>query len=127
MANRTFNQYQHSLEKKPVHLWAEVTFSTGTPTLVSGKCKGFSAVAKSATGHYKFTFTDAYRRVLAADWKFITNSASTGPTSGAASWIKARSSTTLEIVFGTDRTTAADPGDGDTLLLHVSLSDSSAY
>lgn len=70
MANRMFNQFQGTLEKGVVQLFAEVSFgASGAPTLVLGK--GIASVAKTATGVYTFTLQDTYQRTLgvASTWK----------------------------------------------------------
>lgn len=70
MANRMFNQFQGSLEKGLVQLFAEVSIDgSGAPTLVRGK--GVASVVKTATGVYTVTLQDSYIRTLgvAATWK----------------------------------------------------------
>lgn len=70
MANRTFNQFQGSLEKGLVQLFAEVSFSgVGVPTLVRGK--GIASVTRTAAGTYLVTLQDTYIRTLGLSyvWK----------------------------------------------------------
>lgn len=70
MANRTFNQFQGSLEKGVVQLFAEVSFDPlGAPTLVRGK--GIAGVVDNGSGEYTINLQDTYQRVLgmALVWK----------------------------------------------------------
>lgn len=64
MANRMFNQFQGSLEKGVVQLYAEVAFDAGgVATLVRGK--GFSGVFQpGAPGGLRLLLQDSYVRLL---------------------------------------------------------------
>lgn len=66
MANRMFNQFQGSLEKGVVQLFAEVSFdASGVATLVRGK--GFSSVFQpGAIGSFRLLLQDSYNRMLFA-------------------------------------------------------------
>jgi hypothetical protein len=62
MANRMFNQFQGSLEKGVVQLFAELTFTGGTPALARGK--GIASVSKLGTGVFTITLQDSYVALL---------------------------------------------------------------
>jgi len=125
MANRTFTQFQGTLEKGVVQLFAEVTFgASGAPTIVRGK--GFSSVAKVSTGYYNLALQDTYQRVLGVAVAYKGNVAPTAP----------------EVELREDRSavdpdpsvrlnfraagTLTEPASGDTVLLTITLSNSTA-
>jgi hypothetical protein len=78
MANRFFNQFQGTLQKGVVTLYAKVTFDAGgVPTLVTSEVinaltspvtinpsNGFASVTKTGTGAYTFLLQDPYVRML---------------------------------------------------------------
>ena len=128
MANRAFNQFQHSLEKGVVHLYAEVTFATGVSTITSGRGKGITSITQSSGGKYDIVLDDKYIRLLSCDAIFKDTSAV--PVSMSRYLVaEAVSSGTLSIIFGTTSTTGSTstaPADTSTLYLHLALSNSSA-
>jgi hypothetical protein len=57
MANRRFVQFQKTLVREAVSLYAYVTFgSTGAPTLVKSKSQGVVSVTRNSAGVYTFVF-----------------------------------------------------------------------
>ena len=63
MANRRFDQFRYSLEKKVVDLFAHISIgATGAPTII--RAKGISTIARTAAGKYKITFEDHYNYLL---------------------------------------------------------------
>lgn len=132
MANRTFNQFQGSLEKGVVQLFAEFAFgAAGAPSLVkstvNGGCKGIASIAKTATGEFLVTLQDSYIRTLgvASTWKGSAAPAGSlvvldtdDVANGAAPTV------TLKVYDATG--VAIDPASGESLLVALTLSNSSA-
>ncbi len=125
MANRMFNQFQGTLEKGVVQLFAEVSFgASGAATLVRGK--GIASVAKSATGTYVVTFQDSYVATLGltATWKGTAAPAAPDVALSADAITNADAPTlTLKAYAGA---TATDPASGESILLAFTLSNSTA-
>lgn len=135
MANRYFNQFQWSLEKNPVHLYATINFgASGAPTLVTSSgspalpaSRGVKSVVRNSAGDYTITLQDSYiAPVLMVKHVFNQTTAPAAP----GMWIKAQSVGTLaggtiELVFNSAGT-ATDPANGDSVLLNIILKQSSA-
>lgn len=125
MANRMFNQFQGTLEKGVVQLFAEISFgASGAPTLVRGK--GIASVTRSAAGTFVVALQDSYVATLgvASTWKGSAAPAAVdvvlhadNVTSGSAP------SVTLKTYAST---TATDPANGEQLLVQLTLSNSTA-
>lgn len=121
MANRTFNQFQGSLEKGVVQLYLEFTFGSSTDQqIVRGK--GIASVKKTATtGVYLVTLEDTYNKLLAASFQ---------PRNGG--WQAAfnnelvQTSKTFELQTYTSAGVLAWPTDGDGAFLAIALSNSTA-
>lgn len=74
MASRTFNQFQGTLQKGVVTLFAKVSVAAGVPTLVTtfpvsgggnqNPSNGFASVSDVGAGLYKLTLQDPYVRLL---------------------------------------------------------------
>jgi hypothetical protein len=75
-----FNQFQGTLEKGVVQLFAEVSFASGVATMVistvNGGCKGLASVTNTGTGVYDIVLQDSYVRLLCqtASWKNLSGS-----------------------------------------------------
>lgn len=125
MANRMFNQFQGTLEKGVVQLFAEVTFAgTGAPTLTRGK--GIASVARSAAGTYVVTFQDSYVATLAACalWKDAAAPAAADVVLHADAITNAAAPTlTFKTYAGS---TVTDAASGEKLLFTFTLSNSTA-
>jgi hypothetical protein len=100
MANRFFQQYFHTLEKKPVRIFCNL-LGTGAaaPTLQkwngsalsassSDGYRGVKSVARNGTGDYTLTFQDNYNRLLDFNCKVLAVDGSTTPLVTTA-WVKA--------------------------------------
>ena len=82
MANKWFNSAQYSYEKKPVALWAEMTFgASGAVTLTAGRYKGIASITKvDTTGCYVIHLQDKFQRLMAAKAMFeLVTGPPTGP------------------------------------------------
>lgn len=128
MANRFFNQFRFSPEKKPVDLFAEVTFDSGTASLTVLRSKGFTSVATNGTGDFTFTLDSKYNRVMDAKVRWLDGDAL--PLT-PASFVVVRSANTVQITTcdlsgASGALVAASPADTSTMLLRVTCSDSGA-
>jgi len=126
MANRTFNQFQGSLEKGVVQLFLEVAFgASGAATITRGK--GIATVAKSATGTYLVTLQDSYIRTLgvASTWK--GSSAPAGVLVVLDTDNVANGTTpTVTLKVYDEAGVATEPANGESLLVALTLSNSTA-
>lgn len=132
MANRVFSQFQGTMERSVVKLFLKATFATGAATIVQGA--GIKSFTSVGSGVYDIVLgtsappaVDTYQGVLAAQASFIK--AATVPTAPVFNIVSDASATTgtVRVKFATDAGVATDPGDDDTLLLELTLSNSSAY
>lgn len=125
MANRMFNQFQGTLEKGVVNLYAEVSFgAAGAPTLVRGK--GIASVAKSATGTFVVTLQDSYILTLGlgSAWKGTVSPAGNEVVLNSDDVANGTPAVTLKVY--TAAGAAVDPASGESVLLALTLSNSTA-
>lgn len=147
MANRKFEQFQGSVEKGLVHLFAAVSVASGTPTLKqwnppgsgsagsyttapSGGYAGIKSVATTAAGAWTVTLQDPYVRFLEVRATFHAASGATAAplmsvvTTGTD--VTTSTGGVIKLLF---QATAAgggvDPTDGY-VYLHIVLQNSSA-
>lgn len=132
MANRTFNQFQGSLEKGVVQLYAEIAFgASGAATLVksavNGGCKGVASATKTATGVYDVVLQDSYIRTLgvASTWKGATASAGILVQLTTDS-VDNATTPKLTLTVYDEAGAATEPASGESLLLSLTLSNSTA-
>jgi hypothetical protein len=143
MASREFIQFSYQLERGVVKLYAKVSIgSTGAPTLVStstssgNPSKGIKSVTREAAGTYRITFGrsdftgdtyDKYQRILNVSGVILD----AGVSAVNAIQIKEDASSadvpyvdiyTLGITTGA--VAAVDPTSGDTLLVEITLKNS---
>lgn len=128
MANRMYNQFQGTLEKGVVQLFAEVSFgAAGAPTLVRGK--GVASIAKASTGTFTVTLQDTYLRTLGLStaWKGTAAPAgdnvvlNTDNCTGATGGIP-----TVTLKVYSTAGSAIDPASGEAVLVALTLSNSTA-
>tara|TARA_R110000868_G_scaffold304979_1_gene566106 strand:+ start:48 stop:449 length:402 start_codon:yes stop_codon:yes gene_type:complete len=129
--NRAYLPHRGGIEAGIVNLSAAVSIgAAGAPTTTALQIKGIASVVRSATGRYVITLQDQYVRLLAAQVTVVGTVARDSATVGTD--IKVRSSAvtastptvTIQAVKadGTD----AELGDGDQLLVLLTLKASSA-
>lgn len=129
MANRWFNQFQKSLEKEVVNLFAVVSFgAAGAPTLnTSNNSKGIASISRTAQGSFLITLQDSYWKFLSLDGVFLTSGA--GPAAGtialSAEDVDLQAGGTLQLQTQNGGINT-DPASGEVLYLHLVLSNSSA-
>lgn len=133
MANRYFNQFNWSLEKNPVTLWARVTIgASGAPTLDATNSKGIKSISRSSAGTYVVTFgvgnqTDTYNRLLFAKAQFQVSGGIPAAPVMAVSTESVQSAGTVTLVFSDVETPAAtDPASGEVMYLEFKLKNSTA-
>lgn len=127
MANRQFQQFQYSLEKYVVNLFAKVAIgATGAPTLSATNSKGIKSIVRNSAGDYTITLQDSYYKLLGVD---VVVQNATGIAVSPVMGIKANNVTsvpgTIEVVFSVGGV-ATDPASGDTLWFQIQLSNSGA-
>lgn len=140
MANRNFTQFQFSLVKGVVQLWARVTVAgggavtltkwnpasrsyTAAPTTGTGPyaigCEGIKSITRNSAGVYSFVLQDTYQRLLNV---CCTASNATGlPTTpmiglwSTATDVTSATAPTIKLTMLSASATAADPASGDVL------------
>lgn len=142
MANRFFNQFQGTLQKGVVTLYAKVTFDAGgVPTLVTSEVinaltspvtinpsNGFASVTKTGTGTYDFLLQDSYVRMLGFSGIKTDGSPPTVIPVVAADFVNVAAAPIVSVALG-DATGAGfaptDPA-STTMLFSVTLANSTA-
>ena len=114
------------MEKQPVDLYAQVAIgATGAPTLSVANSKGIASIARNSAGQYTITLQDPYVRLMMAQ-AVVQNSTgiSASPDLGIIS-MDVVSAQTVVIQLSAAGT-ATELEDGDTLMLQLTLSNSTA-
>lgn len=125
MANRMFSRDAATLEKGVVTLFAEVSIgAAGAPTLNPGRSKGIKSIVHNGGGSYTVTLQDRYQRVLGVQCSFISEDSAT-PAIAPNVTIALRAPDSLTVLCSSG-TTLTDPGEGETMLLRIDLSNSTA-
>lgn len=158
MANRTFEQFQLSLERKVVKLFAKITYAGGAPVLVTSEIlnastspitinpsQGIQSLTVDGTGQFTLVLGannggvptyDPYVRLLSATATEITTAGDAAVNALLMFSVVADNvngaSGNPSISFLTQPFNAGVPGagsltDGSTLLLEITLSNTSAY
>ena len=125
MANRRFDQFRLSLEKRVVDLFLNVTFgASGAPTISTLNSKGFASIARSAQGKFLITLQDNYVKLLGAN--VVYNAGSSGAAAPELSvqndGVTSGTITVLTQAGGVD----TDPASGEVMHLKLTLSNSTA-
>lgn len=143
MADRSFQQFQGSLDKGLVKLFCTVSVAGGgavtlkswnpstraygnAPTSGSGYAKGaqgISSVARTGTGAWTITLQDKYQRLVGCSLMQVTSSGAmtvVGVAVDSATDVTA-STPVVKVVFSSAATTAADPANGDQITLELTL------
>jgi hypothetical protein len=127
MANRMFSERRLSLEKEVVDLYANVSVGeTGAPTLVRGK--GIASVVRDSAGLYTITLSDKYNALLGATVTCIVPSGvQAAPNPQVVSEAVATDKTVVIQFNDLSTPSATDPASGESFLVHLALSNSSAF
>ena len=133
MANRRFEQFQLSLEKKVVTLFMNVTIgASGAPTLTSpsgsNQNKGILSITRVSAGKYTIVFgsnaspsPDTYQRLLSLHRNTLNATASAAPATIVTADNSPSGSVTIQCLNGSS---ATDPASGEVMLLEIKLSNS---
>lgn len=132
MANRMWTEFQYSLEKRVVNLFASVAVgATGAPTLNAASSKGIKSVVRNSAGNYTINLSDTYQRLLFMDSAVVLGSGA--PSSGTTLQMIIRADNSnnqttpnVQVEFLNSSGTAVDLASGATLLLAPQLSNSTA-
>lgn len=128
MANRLFQQFRFSLEKKVVELWGHVTFgAVGAPTLDTANSKGIKSIVRNSAGTYTITLQDTYKYLLKVDAHWINPGAAPAAPSVYVVSQNIGNLAAPTIVIKTNAAgTATDPATTDELKFHLTFRDSGA-
>lgn len=138
MANRLFNQFRLSLEKKVVDIFAHVTFgASGAPTLDKANSKGIVSVTRNSAGKYTFVFgtnsaaLDTYKKVLMVKHLFdATGNSGTAPASPSmfliGNSIATAGTASVQVEFNSAGT-ATDPASGEGVFIQFTFGNSTAF
>ena len=129
MANRQFQQFQYSLEKAVVTLFANVTIgAAGAPTIVAKQNKGIASVVRNSAGNYTVNLQDRYQYLLFMDSCINLNSGAPSAGTNVTMLVRADNSASatpnIQVEFVNAAGTAVDLAAGCTLLLSPQLKNS---
>jgi len=123
MANRWFNQFRFSLEKKVVDLFAKVAVgSSGAATVT--RAQGVASVVRNSAGNYTVTLQDKYNALLNSSITLITP---TGAPAAPQAWVVSEDvagAKTIIVQFAAAGV-ATDPASGESFMVKLSLSNTS--
>lgn len=128
MANRRFrSQFRFGMEAMVVELFANISIgAAGAPTLNQSASKGVASVVRNSAGQYTITLQDKYNSLL--HMNVLQDSGTSAP---AAPFVvleaeNVSSAKTLVIQCrAVDNSTATDPANGESMLVKITLSNSS--
>lgn len=127
--NRTLRRDRGSMEVGVVDLFVSVAIgSSGAPTLDTTNSKGIASITRNGTGDYTVTLQDSVNRLLQATCVFDTTGASGAVPAAPIMAVKAQSVTsakTVRLLFADVAGAAADPAEGEVVLVHLILKNSS--
>lgn len=148
MANRTFQQFQYSLEKGVVRLFCRVSVAGGgavtlqkwnpatrtyssAPTSGTGAyavgTQGIRSVARTGAGAWTITLQDTYQRLLGVRWNATAASGTvTVNAMGIDSTTDVTAATPVIKLVLCASTTPTDPASGDAVDLEIILQNSAA-
>lgn len=122
MATRLFQQFQGTLEKQIVKLYANVSIgATGAPTLNANGSLGVASISRTSAGLYRITLADKFNKLMHVDPKQVIS------TLQDLGWsVKAYSmaNKTIDIIAHVGGV-ATDPSNGSELLIEITLRNTS--
>lgn len=134
MANAYLNQFRKSYEKEVCDIFGNVSVgTTGAPTLNTSalaSSKGIKSIARNSAGNYTITLQQPWVKLLNVD-ATITNTTgiASAPSIGILTTgtnVASVSAPTVQIVFSTGGT-ATDLASGSTILLQITVGNTTAY
>jgi len=132
MANRYFTQFRYSLEKAVVDLFGLVTFgASGAPTLSASASKGIKSITRVSAGVYDIVLgvgnnQDVYYTLLMAKHVFLNATAPASPEMYVVSQnVSTPTTGKIRVTFAAAGV-ATDPGNGEVVMLQLTLRNSNA-
>lgn len=128
MANKYGYQFGYSPEAQVWKLYGKVTIgATGAPTLVAASSRGFASITRDSAGLYTIVLSDVWPKLLNASFQqLLASGLSAAPICGLISETVATPATKdLVVQFADAAGAAADPDDGVTLYIELTLKNSS--
>ncbi len=123
MANRQFQQFRYSMEKAVVDLYMKVAIgAAGAPTI--SRAKGVTSITRNSSGKYTIVLQDNYYALLHVNGCTLTGGVTAAP--GFNVFSEAVASGSLVVQFSDAAGAAVDPGNGEVVLLQLTLSNSGA-
>jgi len=128
MASRRFKQFRLSLETAVVDLYMNVSIgASGAPTLSSlAQNQGIASMIRNSAGNYTITLSDPYARLMGMTKTSIAAGAPSAPLMNVvSSSVSNAASPQIVLQMRNDASVAADPANGESLLIHIELKNSS--
>jgi hypothetical protein len=130
MANRRFEQFQLSLEKKVVTLWSNISVgAAGAPTAPVAKNKGIKSIVRNSAGNYTINLQDSYQYLMFMDSCIVLGAG--GPSAGTNVQIVVRADNSASLAAPAVQVevlnaagTAVDLASGSSLLIMLELKNS---
>lgn len=134
MANRWLDQFTATFNKSMVLVYSKVAIgATGAPTLSAANSKGVVSVTRNGTGLYTFVFgtnstsLDKYYQLCKVQATFKNATAPAAPLMYVVADNSAAAAASIQVQFLSAAGAAADPGNGETLLIQFDFQNSSAF
>lgn len=144
MANRQLQNNRGTLEKGLVDIFCTVSIgATGAPTLKSwtpltrtyatagsSGARGVKSISRTAGGSYSIVLQDSYQRLL--EWNVVSQLSGglvvnmTAGNDTAITNVNSSTAPTVGLVLNDSTGHAADPANGEQLMIHLVLQNSSA-
>ncbi len=149
MSNRYWDQFQFTMERRVINLYAQVSFgASGAPTLGSWQiasrsytaapttgsspaqvgARGVKTIVRTAPGTYTITLQDNYFRFLGCSPSFQNSGAAAAPltiTPSPDANLSTAGGGSFQLIFLNTAGTATDPANGEKVILNIQLQDSS--
>lgn len=128
MANRRFrSQFRFGMEAMVVELFANISIgAAGAPTLNQSASKGVASVVRDSAGQYTITLQDKYNSLL--HMNVLQDSGTSAPAAPfvvlEAESVSSNKQLTIQC-RAVDNSTATDPASGESMLVKITLSNSS--
>lgn len=128
MANRRFNQFRASIYNGQVDLLMKAAIgASGAPTISASYAKGIQSITRNSAGNYTLLLQDNYQALLGVSGTVLNATASAAPIMQVISEQVSSATVPRVIVQFLDAAgVAADPDNGATIFISISLSNSSS-
>lgn len=129
MANKMAFQFRYSYERDVTDIMLKVNIgASGAPTIASGNAKGVTSITRNSAGNYTILLQQPYNRLLDCSSQSISgSSAQAAPMCTIVSEAVATAAApTVRLQYrAIDNSTATDPANGEVLLIHITVRNSS--